>query len=290
MAKQSPKHPINRDSHTLSIWQAVSSNNEPGKQLADDAAYDVLVVGGGITGITLALLLQKEGKQCLLAEGHEIGFGTTSGTSAHLNTFFDATYPEIESDFGSEASKLVAKAGREAMAMIADLVKAYQIDCDLETKQGFLFAQTDEETKQLTKILEASQNAGVSVTEAEENGLPIEFQHSLLFSEQAQFHPVKYILKLADEFKKLGGQIIENTFVQKAEFDEKIYTVGTSKGLLRAKYLVYATHIPPGINLLSFRCAPYRSYVLGIKLAAGNAYPDCLSYDMQEPYHYLERM
>jgi glycine/D-amino acid oxidase-like deaminating enzyme/nitrite reductase/ring-hydroxylating ferredoxin subunit len=287
MGKQSPKQQINRDGYTLSLWQTAEANAVADHQLDNGIVHDVIIVGAGITGVTLALLLQQAGKKCLLVEGHELGYGTTGGTSAHLNTFFDATYPEIESDFGSEASGLVARAGKDVMAMIGNLVKTYQIDCDLEVKKGFLFSQTDEETKQLAKILESSQKAGVAVTEAEENGLPVEFQRSLLFENQAQFHPVKYLLKLAEAFQKMGGRIIENAFVTQSRVDDNIYNVSTAKGMLKAKNLVYATHIPPGINLLSFRCAPYRSYVLGIRLNDGEAYPDCLAYDMQEPYHYF---
>ncbi len=49
--------------------------------------------------------------------------------------------------------------------------------------------------------------------------------------------------------------------------------------------MIYATHIPPGVNLLHFRCAPYRSYAMAIKLKDKN-YPDGLAYDMYDPYHY----
>jgi nitrite reductase/ring-hydroxylating ferredoxin subunit len=61
--------------------------------------------------------------------------------------------------------------------------------------------------------------------------------------------------------------------------------VHTSLGTIVARNAIYATHIPPGVNLLHFRCAPYRSYVLGIKLK-DDEYPNALGYDMNEPYHY----
>jgi nitrite reductase/ring-hydroxylating ferredoxin subunit len=138
----------------------------------------------------------------------------------------------------------------------------------------------------LGDILKSSQSAGVMVTEVEENGVPIDFQHSLLFQKQAQFHPTKYVLALATEFQKLGGIISENTFIQETDFEEGIHTAKTETAEIKARNIVYATHMPPGVNLFSFKCAPYRSYVLGIKLA-DNAYPTCLSYDMKDPYHYF---
>jgi Rieske Fe-S protein len=59
----------------------------------------------------------------------------------------------------------------------------------------------------------------------------------------------------------------------------------TSLGKIQSRQLIYATHIPPGVNLLHFRCAPYRSYVMAVKLKDKN-YPDGLAYDMYDPYHY----
>ena len=64
-------------------------------------------------------------------------------------------------------------------------------------------------------------------------------------------------------------------------------TVNTSKGAVQARNVIYATHIPPGVNLLHFRCAPYRSYVIAAKLKNKADYPDALIYDMEDPYHYF---
>jgi nitrite reductase/ring-hydroxylating ferredoxin subunit len=50
--------------------------------------------------------------------------------------------------------------------------------------------------------------------------------------------------------------------------------------------VIYATHMPPNINVFNFRCAPYRSYVMAVTLKSGQ-YPGALIYDMQEPYHYI---
>lgn len=287
MEKQKPETRVLRDSKTNSVWQSFESDFKANSEgYLKDHVHDVLIVGAGITGITTALLLQKAGTNCLLVDGKNLAYGTTSGTTAHLNTFFDATYPEIDSAFGEEASKLVATAGAEALQTIKDLINEYKIDCDFEEKDGYLFSQNEKETKDLAKILESSKNAGVEVEEVEKNGVPLAFDHSLLFKKQAQFHPLKYVLKLAEEFQKLGGMILENTFIKETTYEEPIHTAKTDDQIFKAKNIVYATHLPPGVNLFSFRCAPYRSYVLGIELSDGN-YPDCVSYDMKEPYHYF---
>jgi glycine/D-amino acid oxidase-like deaminating enzyme/nitrite reductase/ring-hydroxylating ferredoxin subunit len=288
MTKSAKKRKVLRDSNTESLWQQIDSSLLTAKSapLIAETTYDVLIIGAGITGVTTALLLQKAGKKCVLAEANTIGFGTTSGTTAHLNTFFDLTYPEIESNFSADAAKQVAKAGKEALSIIRSHIDEYKIDCDFEEKDGYLFSENEKETEDLAKILQSSQEANVIVEEVEENGVPIKFQHSLLFKNQAQFHPIKYIMALVAEFQKLGGIVSEHTFIKETEFDEGIHTAKGDSLIIKAKNIVYATHIPPGVNLFSFRCAPYRSYVLGIKLT-DNAYPTCVSYDMQDPYHYF---
>ncbi len=276
-----------RDSSTLSLWQKALDNTPVQTANASDTIYDVIIIGAGITGITTALLLQQQGKNCIILEGHNVGYGTTGGTTAHINTFFDSTYPEIESDFSGEAAVLVANAGKQALQKISSLVATHQIDCDLETKIGYLFSQDDKQTKQLEEILESSKKAGVEVKESQQNGVPVEFQKSIEFASQAQFHPIKYISALAAEFIRLGGIISKNTFIKEVKTESHIHFASTDDKEFKAHHLVWATHVPPGVNQFSFRCAPYRSYVLGIKLKDGSEYPKGLSYDMQEPYHYF---
>lgn len=279
---------IQRDSATESIWQGNAGLHDllQTKSFNRDQVYDCLIVGAGITGITTALLLQQAGMKCIIAEAGSAGFGTTGGTSAHLNTFFDATYPEIESDFGVDAAKLVAKAGKEAFDLICNFVKDLKIDCDLEYKQAWLYAENEKESKQLIQILEASERAGLQVEITTENVVPVPFSTVIKFEQQGQFHPLKYISGLLAEYIALGGILLENTQIIAYEPQGDHQIAKSNSVDIKANKIVYATHIPPGINSLDLSNAPYRSYVIGLKLK-NDQYPLGLAYDMQEPYHYF---
>ncbi|MGM9478105.1 FAD-dependent oxidoreductase [Pedobacter sp. GSP4] len=275
-----------RDGANTSIWEAAAQRLTVPADAKNNQVYDALIVGAGITGLTTGLLLAQQGKACLIVEAHSLGFGTSGGTTAHLNTFLDATYPEIDSDFSPEASRQLASATSEIIEMIRKNIETFSIEADFEYKQAYLYSQNKKESDQLSDILQSSKAAGLHVDQADQNGLPIPFEKAIRFEKQAQFHPIKYLLGLAKAFKDLGGEIIENTFVNGSEKADGIHMVNTGSGKFKAKHIVYATHIPPGINILSLRNAPYRSYVLGVKLKNG-PYPDALCYDMQEPYHYF---
>lgn len=249
-------------------------------------SFDVLVVGGGITGVTTALRLQEAGKTCILVEAHHLGFGTTGGTTAHINTMLDTPYHTIEHDFGKEGAMLAAEAARLGRDHVARNVAAYQIACDFEYKDGILFAQTEQEESDLQQIYDASQRAGVDVEHADTIPVPLDFRRAINYRLQAQLHPLNYLYGLARAFTEAGGIILQQTRVLDNTWQQDSHEIETDAGMIRAKHLIYATHIPPGKNILHLRCAPYRSYVLAAQLLGGQ-YPLDLAYDMQEPYHYF---
>ncbi len=276
---------MKRDGANISIWQDNIENYVP-KEFIQKDIYDVVIVGGGISGVTVAQLLQSNGKSCLLAEAQSLGFGTTSGTTAHLNTLVELSYDEVEKKYGEENAKLLLKATSGAISFLEKNVSKYNIDCDFQRKDGFMFSQDDEQTEKLEEIYQASLKAGCNVVYSDNIPIPVPFEKSLRFNHQGQIHPIKYLFSLASEFEKDGGNILQQCRVENVDKgDNEILEIETSKGKIKARNLIYATHIPPGVNVLHFKCAPYRTYAMAVILENNN-YPESVVYDMFEPYHY----
>ena len=274
---------INRDGARTSLWQDSVIPYLP-VNIPDPAAiYDVIIAGGGITGISTALLLQSEGKNCIVLEANNLCFGTTGGTTAHLNTLLDTPYSTISKNFSRETAKLVAQSTKDAIALIRQHIDTYNIDCGFEEADAYLYAQTEEQEKELEKIRAATIEAGIAANETAEIPVPFEFRKAIQVKGQAKFNPTKYVYGLAKAFENAGGRIAEHCRITGASEDELII-VETNNGTFKGKALIYATHIPPNINLLHLRCSPYRSYAMAATLN-GN-YPVGLSYDMYDPYHY----
>jgi glycine/D-amino acid oxidase-like deaminating enzyme/nitrite reductase/ring-hydroxylating ferredoxin subunit len=275
---------MQRDGNLKSIWQDNIADATSTATVYKDEIYDVLIVGAGITGITTGLLLQKAGRKVVITEAVNLGFGTTGGTTAHLNNFFDSSYDEVISNFGIDNAKLLAEAGEEVMHFIKENVREYNIDCGYEQKDGFIFSVEEKQNKILEDLVDGTKKAGLSIDYINENPFPIPCLKIARMPNQAQFNPLEYIHALAREFENLGGIILQQCRVEGIE-EGDILEVKTTSGIIQARYAVYATHIPPGVNLLHFRCAPYRSYAVAATLKNGD-YPDALGYDLHDPYHY----
>jgi glycine/D-amino acid oxidase-like deaminating enzyme/nitrite reductase/ring-hydroxylating ferredoxin subunit len=276
---------MKRDGASTSLWQANRPDYQPANGWNKDEVYDILIIGGGITGLTTALLLQQEGKKCLVAEGQTLGFGTSGGTTAHLNTLVDATYPTIEDNFGKQGARQVANATAGAIALVESLTKKYQISSGFSYQTAWLYAQEEQHIEQLDQVYEASRRAGLTVEQADTIPVPFSFKKAYRFGGQGQIHASNYLLGLAEAFEKAGGVIVQRCLVQDLTHDDPLRAT-TSIGDIRARQVVYATHQPPGISIFNFRLAPYRSYASAFTLKNDN-YPQGLAYDSKENYNYF---
>ena len=247
--------------------------------------FDVVIIGGGVTGVTTALQLQKAGKKCILIEAQNLGFGTTGGTTAHLNTVLDESYDRIMKNHGEANAKRVADTARNAIERIRRNIEEYNIECDYKEVRGYMYAQTYTQAEELEKILDASKKVGEKMEYTDTVPVTIPFQKAVVFEKQAQFNPIKYLYSIAEAFENVGGIILQECRATDVTVTDGVAIVSTYKTEVRARNVVYATHIPPGVNVLHFTCAPYRSYAMAVKLSDKN-YPDGLAYDMYDPYRY----
>ncbi len=276
---------MKRDGTLESLWQSEITVHGHENDV-DNTDIDVVIVGAGITGVTCALNLQKKGFDCMIIEAAHMGYGTTSGTTAHLNNFFDASYDVVITDFGLDAAKLLAQAAGEALEIIHGNIVEFNIDCDYLPRTAYLFSVDGKQEKILDDLVEGSRKAGIEINEADKNPFDmIPCTKVVEIPGQAQFHPIKYIKGLMDEYGKGGGRFVEGCRVAGVEKEGDHLVVSTEQGNIVCDHVIYATHLPPGKNIMHFRNAPYRSYVVALKLKDNN-YPQALGYDLYEAYHY----
>ena len=121
------------------IWQSARADLER-TALAASTRCDVCVVGAGIFGLTVAYLLQREGRQTIVLDDGPIGGGQTARTTAHLATALDGRLATIERVHGRDAARLAAQSHAAAIATIEGIARDEGIECELRRLDGFLFA------------------------------------------------------------------------------------------------------------------------------------------------------
>ncbi|MDQ3051916.1 MAG: FAD-dependent oxidoreductase [Bacteroidota bacterium] len=275
----------------ISYWTD-SSSAESYPKLNADIETDVVIVGGGNSGLSIAYRLMKAGKSVVLVEDGFIGSGETGRTSAHLTAVLDSSYFKLEKIYGSTNTKLIAESHMKAISFIEMTTKAENIECDFQRVSGYLFLHPTDKPETLQKELAAATEAGLEVIYHENTpGLKNPSGPCLEFTCQAKFHPMKYIKGLAEAITKMGGRIFINTHAK--EIDE---TGVTSREGYRvtAKHIVVATNSPVNNKyLMHLRQYPYRSYVIGACVKKDSVL-DALYWDtgdqngnVQQAYHYL---
>jgi len=100
---------------------------------------DVVIVGGGIAGVSVAYNLCMQGKKVVLVEDGSMGSGETGRTTAHLVTALDDRYYELERIYGEDNVKLIAQSHAKAIDFVEQTVKKEKIDCDFTRLDGYLF-------------------------------------------------------------------------------------------------------------------------------------------------------
>ena len=91
----------------ISCWTDVSSTRIL-NPLKENLETDVVIVGGGLAGLSVAYCLTLSGKKVVVMEDGFIGSGETGRTTAHLVTALDDRYYNFERIFGEEKTKLIA--------------------------------------------------------------------------------------------------------------------------------------------------------------------------------------
>lgn len=275
-----------------SFWQATA----PAREFAPldrTLRVDVLVVGGGICGVTAAYLLSKTGRAVALVERDRIGGGETAHTTAHVTCVTDERLTDLVKTFGRDHARAAWDAGAQAMRQIQTNAEEAGIECELRQVPGFLYAAADADTEQeIERLREEAQLASeLGFDAAYLSAVPVAKRPGIRFSNQLKFHPLKYLAGLAREAAAQGAQLFEDTSV--ASFEEAPRRAIANGYAIECDHVILATHVPlqglanlVSASLLQTKLAAYSTYALGLKLPPGTL-PEALFWDTADPYSYL---
>ncbi|NMA86946.1 MAG: FAD-dependent oxidoreductase [Tissierellia bacterium] len=264
-----------------SYWlDSTPDTNYP--SLENDIDVDIVIIGGGLTGLNTAYLLQKEKLKVAIIEAEKICKGTTAYTTAKITSQHGLIYSKIQGKFGEEMASLYGKSNENAIKMYEDIINENQIDCDFVSQSAFVFTQEDKYARKIKEEVEISQKLGIDAFYTDELPFPIDIKGAIGFNNQAQFHPRKYLLALANIIQN-KVQIYENTRAVDIEEDNG-YIITTEQGKkMKARKVIIASHYPfyNKKGMYFSKIFPKKSCIIGIK--AEEKYPGGMYINAEKP-------
>lgn len=234
--------------------------------LSGEKTADVVIIGGGITGITTAYHLAKSGLKVIVLEQNRVGTGTTGYSTGNLYAPIDERSFSLESKHGKKTKELVTLSRINAVEAIEQRISLFGIDCEFHRVPFHLFytEDGDDHHEIIIREEEALRQAGLNTTRVEPH-FPFDYSEILSLHHQAQFNPLKYIQQFASIVTDNNCSIFENSQVVNIEKGETC-CVETSEGSIKSQYVVMATHTPKGIYGVQAKMETYREFALAARI------------------------
>ena len=257
---------------TNSLWNSYSAGTGF-PSLDTIIEVDVAIIGGGITGITTALLLKRAGLKVAVLEAKEVGKGTSSHSTGNLYVITDQLLSPISKKYNIDVLRQVIASRGEAFSLIDTIIRDFNIDCDYKSQPMYVYE--DAFTDKIREEMEIASRAGIPYTDFTSEGFPIDIHKGMAFEGQATFNPLLYIEGLAKHVNGENCTIYENTRVKEIDEGKNEVLLTTTGGRVLCKKVIHATHTPKGVEVQYHTVlGPYREYGVAVKLNEPAHYPE----------------
>lgn len=232
-----------------SVWlETVERPSFPPGDHGVDLEVDVAVVGGGITGLTTAVLLQRSGAIVALIEADQVGAGTTGSTTGKVTSQHGLIYADLFDRHGEERARAYADANQRAIDTVHGLAELGGADVRFEWAPAYVYTTSPDGRGAIEREHRCAVTLGLPANLTSETDLPFDVEVALRFDDQAHLHPGHYLVGLARQLVEGGGVIVEGTRAVGVDEHSDGAIVRTSSaigdGRVRARHVVIATLMP----------------------------------------------
>ncbi|MCK1992940.1 FAD-binding oxidoreductase [Peribacillus muralis] len=234
--------------HALSLWAATSNKRNVKPSLQGEVETDVVIIGGGYTGLSTAYHLLQKGIKAVVLEQHEVGWGASGRNAGMILPGYQDSMSTIAKRYGIPAAKDMFSFSLEGIRLVESIIKERNISCDFKRSGHFVAAYKLKHLDALKKEQEfLNVHANYKTEVIDKMRMPEEldstlYQGGLVDSQSCSFHPLNYALGLAHSVEDLGGVIYEHSQVIDIAHFPKHVIVRTASGSVKANQIVIATN------------------------------------------------
>src|SRR3954468_2032047 len=149
------------DEQTKSIWMDEPATKAPALHGSERA--DVVVIGSGIAGLSVAYELCCRGRSVIVVDRGQIGSGMTARTTAHLASALDDNYAELIKVRGFECAQRCYESVAASIDRVEAIQSAENIDCVFRRVDGYWVLAPTTHASLLDDELEACRTIGIPV-------------------------------------------------------------------------------------------------------------------------------
>lgn len=204
-------------------------------QLDKDIECDVLIVGGGLSGLFCAYQLQNHFDKIVLIESDTICSGASGRSTGKLTSQHGLNYQNIYKIHGFDKTRLYYEENENAIYEIEKIIQEFNIECDFVRKDAIVGCKSKYLKDKISQEINVYKDCKIPFEK-------IENEYGMLFgikmNNQASFNPYQFCVQLAN---KLNVEIYEHTPMMQMHD----HAIKTKQNIIRYKHCVLATQVMP---------------------------------------------
>ncbi len=252
-----------------SFWHETAKfkNTAKDKNIFENKEFDILIIGGGLSGLNTAYLLMNKGFKIGIIDASELGYGASGYTTAKMSVQHNLIYDYLIRNYNLDTAIDYYMANLEGISLYKDIINEHKIDCDFASDDSILYTSDKNKIYDLKSEYEAYKRLNMDCELRENFQLPFPIEAGLILKNQYRFNPLKYLFKIADILIDNNIQIYENIRAIDIISDNKPYDIITDKGHIYADKIIVSSHYPFDRTLGAFflKLSAEKSYVIACK-------------------------
>ena len=227
-----------------SYWENDRENYKKYKSLNENMQTEICVIGGGITGLSIAYYLSQNAHITVL-EKDRICNRTSAKNTGKITSQHGLFYDYLINSQNKEFAKKYLEANQNAIDKIENIVNLENIDCDFKRENAYVFTNNIKELEKIKKEVNSIKQFNNEICNyCNKIDLPLSCKGAIEFKNQAKFNPLKYCYGLAEAINKYGGNIFENSQVENVTKEADKYIIDVNGKKVISKIVILATRYP----------------------------------------------